>query len=278
MQMRFLPKILALFAALAFCKAIEASPRAFDSAGDSAYSSGWTAGTNGGYGWNGGWDFQYLGTATATLASDPADGGIMNSPASPLGRAWEVTDSKNYVEPAATRHTLTGLQPGQVLSVDVDYSSADMIFGFADDHSDYTLISIFRFTQNGPSDYLIEQNEQWFSGYQPISYDSQVAAFSGPIHIELTALSIIGSRSNFALEITSLTTGQSATLPSLFLGVDSGPQQPDVDTFYFGATGPSGVFFNNLSITPEPAALATLSIFSLLLLKRRRTRSASKFL
>lgn len=272
MQMRFLPKILALFAALAVCKIAQASPTAFDTAGDSAYNNGWTNGSNGGYGWNGGWDFNYIGTMIPTLASDPADGGIMNSPVSPLGRSWELTNSNNGTTlPIIMRHMVSALQPGQVFSVDMDSPSGEIVFGFADDHSDYTVISTGPSDGTGPNQYLIQSYQAWFTGYPWTNYSSQVPVLPGPVHIELTASSVIGSRSNFDLQITSLTTGQTETLPSLFLGITSGPYQPDVDTFYFGGS----VYLNNMSVTPEPAALSLVSLWSLLLLKRPRNKRSS---
>lgn len=270
--MRFLPGILALFAALAVCKIAQASPTAFDTAGDSAYNNGWTNGSNGGYGWNGGWDFKYIGTMIPTLASDPADSGIMNSPALPLGRSWELTNTNNGTTiPIVMRHIVSALQPGQVFSVDMDSPSGAIVFGFADDYSDYTVISTGPSDGTGPNQYLIQSYEAWFTGIPWTNYDTQVPVLPGPVHIELTGQSVVGSRSNFDLQITSLTTGQTETLPSLFLGVNSGPYQPDVDTFYFGGS----VYLNNMSVTPEPAALSLVSLWSLLLLKRPWNKRSS---
>jgi len=204
MKMRLTPSILALFTALAICKIAQSSPTAFDTAGDSAYNNGWTAGSNGGYGWNGGWDFKNMGTAAATLGSDPADGGIVNSPASPLGRAWEISGGTGGL---AIRHTIGALQPGQVLSVDIDSPSGQMLFAFGDDHLDYTLIYTGQFQNSGPTQYVIESYQAWYTGIPWSYYYSQVPAFSGPIHMQLTALPIFNHFSNFTLQITSLTTG-----------------------------------------------------------------------
>jgi len=273
MKMRLTPSILALFTALAICKIAQAAPTSFDTAGDSAYNSGWTAGSNGGYGWNGGWDFKNMGTATAaTLGSDPSDGGIVNSPASPLGRAWEISGGTGGL---AIRHTIGALQPGQVLSVDIDSPSGQMLFAFGDDHLDYTLIYTGQFQNSGPTQYVIESYQAWYTGIPWSYYYSQVPAFSGPIHMQLTALPIFNHFSNFTLQITSLTTGQSATIDNPNLDLNSGPYQPDVDTFYFGTGNSSPVYFNNVSITPEPGTLGMLGVYSLLLLRRRQNRCSS---
>lgn len=250
--------ILAVVAVCSFSAAtrtVSASNTAFDTAGDSAYNNGWTTGSNGGYGW-GGWSFQAGDpsmTTTMQTASDPALGGLINSPSVPDGRAWAITNA------APTRQFASLLAPGQTFSVEMDGGTSGIAIGFFDP-PDAT--QNFYITSINQRDYIL----WWSFGYRggPSIEDTGVPAINGPVAISLS----ISETVDYVLDLQSLAS------TSISASIDLGNPHIPPGAVEMAGNNSSVLYVNNMSLTPEPSALCIAGVSALGLL-RRRTRVRS---
>jgi len=251
-----------LVAAIAYASAAAAtaSQIAFDSAGDSVYNippgNLVLPGTNGGYGWADGWQ-QYpssfvsytltIGSSSTNGIGDPNETGDINSPRSPLGRAWDIRARTNgYPFNGVSRWFSGALQPGQTFQMDFDNGVLDAGSGFkvVVDLGGIELSA----GQYNRMDYMLTAP----GSAQPI--DTGITVTDQGIHIELSLLD--QSTADFSItplaspaSMVTLTVGYSP-ISNVSIGLASG------DT-----VGPaSDVYINNIAITPEPSSALPLLI------------------
>jgi len=249
------------------CNFARSAQVAYDSAGDSAYNSAAAGGTfqgvNGGYGWGGGWAIDgpgFIGSSSTNGTGDPTGSGDINSPRTPLGRAWGL-HADYTLHFANVRRGLGGpLLPGQTLMIDFDNylplaSAGDEVgvqlgVDFIAGHYSYT-------------DYVLSDpftNEET---------DTGIRITDQGVHIELSALDGNTSR----LSVTSFAPGgPGASFIVPYRAIN------DIvigNTTFSLNRDPKDVYFNNIEITPEPRGL--VGVFCLvaggLILLRRRISS-----
>lgn len=245
MRQYVLAAVLGCFIASVPCTAL-ASNIAFDTAGDSAYNSGWTQGSNGGYGWGGGWSIS-TGDGAAVVTADPNSGGEINSPLGLGGRSWEVSGDL-----AITRQFGGEMQIGQTFAIDVDSApggeyGVGLLLPDIDDH-----LSI---ADNGGSTYDLLSSR---AGKGIITNVTDIPVVNGPIQITFTR----SDAADYTVGITPLLLGAStSTVSANFAG-----GSPDG----FGLGGDyAPLYFNNISVTPEPSVFLGAAVVGLGLLRRR---------
>jgi hypothetical protein len=251
----------------AFCVIVHGGQVAYDTAGDSAYNSGWIQGSSGGFGWGGGWAMTGTPQAIPIIASsttngigDPEGDGDINSPRTSSGRAWGL------VYGTATRGFGGALSIGQTFSIDYDdYGSA-----LSPNHySDLYLITpggadAVGLLANRSLDYLVALPDG-------SRVDTGVAETDQGIHLTFTQLA-----SGIQVSLTPYVPGATATT----LNVPYNGQLSGItfDSIGFYVADPNEFayytpYINNMSITPEPAALALIGLGAGGMLIRRRRQT-----
>lgn len=247
---------------------LRAAQIAFDSAGDSAYNSFNNLVTpypDGGYGWGGPWQGALrLGSSSSNGFGDPQSTGDINSPRTPLGRAWELS----YVPDPDWRATNTisrpfsgSLAPGQTFSLDLDTGdvapinpSSQQIQGFVLGQSTSifqsfleTGIKFAADPMDGYSDYVVANDVGKF--------DTGIPLTDRGIHV---AVKVVDA-STVQVSATSLAPGGGSTslvlpysVPLATVTIINDEIGPDPDN--------PNLFFNNVAITPEPASAIFLVI------------------
>jgi hypothetical protein len=250
---------------------VQGAQLASDNAADPAYSGGWTNGSNGGTGWGGGWILlannsagYYIGSSTANNPSgDLNHDGDINTPANATGSAWGLffhgTGFADAVRPFAG-----SLAIGQTFLISMDNGNTSQVAGFG--------------LQNSSGDYVWK----FFLSASAPGYVVDDGAND-------TLLSIIPTREGLRISFTL--TGQdsySATITELanVIGGPGGSQTitgtldnngdeaiTQVQLFNSPGVSPANdVFFNSMSIIPEPSCywLTITALLSLLLVHRKR--------
>ncbi len=268
----------AAFALSALAADSAAAVIAFDTAGDSAYndSSPYVApGVGGGYGWGSTWlgfDQVFIESSSTNGNADPNRTGDINSPRTPLGRAWGIRPGIVFARSAiavfyAARQFDGTLDPGQTFSIDFDNGSVN--------GSNYAAVGLFSgpiqqsFDQGGAyyiytygGDYLLSGNP--IGSQAPV--DTGLPTTYDGLHIALT----ITGATDASISLTSISSGTSVTFAVPYSPVSEFAVANQDEQF-----GPAhDVYFNNISITPEPstAGSCALAAFVALLLKRRRKK------
>ena len=248
MRTRIIIAVAAVFSFSAVTRTATASNIAFDTAGDSAYNNGWTSGSNGGYGWGGGWTFEFVDTGISEIASDPASGGVLNSPDTPEGRAWAFSENATAIRPFSGP-----LLEAQSFSIDLDAGNSGIGILFAGTQS----ANYFAVTSSARNFQLIEN-----VGFRGIAstVDTGVPVINGPVEVTL----LQPQMSTYFIQVQSLSS------PNTVAKIDVGGFPLIPDEVELG--GPSSLtYVNNMTITPEPSAFLLAAVAALGLL-RRRTR------
>lgn len=235
---------------------------AYDNAGDSAYNSGTVVGVNGGYGWGGPWsnNFDLSLRSSSFLGGAGSGTGYINSPQTPDGRAWDLGYFRDQGGSAFTitagRPFSGALMPGQTFSIDFDAAAPAASVGI-------TLGDLgvgIGGTYNGIFVY-------------------QVQSLVGPTYDFGPPVTDFGARAGFTVltdstalvTVTSLAPGGES---DSFILPYSTPMTGMLAQEFF-TDGNSYLYFNNMSITPEPdgIALATAALAVISLGRRRRPSS-----
>lgn len=223
-----------------------ASNIAFDTAGDSAYNNGWTQGSSGGFGWGGGWNIS-TGDGSASLATDLGSGGEINSPVGLGGRSWEVTGDLTI-----SRLFSGNLQIGQAFRIDVDPApgaeyAVGIMFGNIYDHVSIAARGV-----------TYQIGEEYSNTGLTTTTVTDIPVVNGPVRLSFTPI----SNNSYQLGITPLPGGATSTVT---ISYSSGP--PDG----FGlSTQYAPLYFNNVNVSPEPAALCFAGLATFGLLRRRK--------
>lgn len=248
-----------------------ASTPASDNAADPAYNSGWTDGSNGGSGWGGPWSISayggagtfFTGSSTTNGVGDPDGDGDINTPRSAVGRAWGMTAP--YPDQVAAFRPFNGpLAVGQTFTIEMDNGSDSFQSGNEVDWGLYDGGDTeFRFFADpGFTDYYIFDGRDARGG--PIIHTGVPKTDQGI----RCAFTLTGSDS-YSLAITPLIAGASTTTitgPLIFGGPIDHVTLADNSG---GSTSQQAVYFNNISITPEPGTLSVLAVGTVTLLRRR---------
>lgn len=253
---------------------LKASQIAFDTAGDSAYNNMPASPAvypNGGYGWGGPWQSSglFINTPGLTGPGGPQDTTLINSPATPGGRAWGLPFVL-YNGAWAARPFAEALTLGQTFSMDVETRDTSTPYGPIG--QDIVINGTTPFNANGITveaysgaypDYRVYVQQ---SQAQYALYATGVPLTDEAIHIDV---SLVGN-SLVRLSITSLS---SDALSSSLTFADAVPMSEVAlneggGSYYLPS---AELFFNNMAITPEPASLFALSLgIAAMMLKRRR--------
>ncbi|HXE53590.1 MAG TPA: PEP-CTERM sorting domain-containing protein [Tepidisphaeraceae bacterium] len=237
--------------------ALHASQIAYDGAGDSAYNSGWLPGSNGGYGWGSGWMLSHPSTAQMRSSSaDPLSSigvlrgeGDINSPLAPDGRAWDLGP-----QPTTAARSFGGpLEIGQTFSLD-----------FESDHRVNDSYDWLELSDGGID--VIDLNAVYGR------YDLIPLAGVGATGMVVTDF---GIHLAFTRTESGYTVAMTPYDPGATTSVFQVPYTGTVDAFTLGTDGGapySGLFANNIAVTPEPGCVGLFALggAGALLTRRRR--------
>jgi hypothetical protein len=232
---------------------------ASDNAGNSAYSGGWNAGTNGGSGF-GGWIFNMTSGnngSAGVFIGDPTPAGITGMSATSFGFYANPIGSGANAE--VSRPFSAALALGQTFSfqwgLNWDSNDATSNRGFNLFSGSTQLINLnmgnsANITINGSPMYSVYGNNAFTVNFEQLSASS---------------IRVYGTGRN-----------GSETYDNTFSGL-AGPA--DSFSLYFNATNNSvdqrQMYFNNLSIVPEPSTYALLGLGAASILWRIRRRKVS---
>lgn len=261
--------VLVAFVIAACASRSSASLIASDTASDAAYNSGWAAGSNGGTGWGGGWSFAENASGTrgkfVGTSKNNGDGdGNANGDIDTANRAWGLF-ANGGGEIFAVRPFSGALSVGQSFIINMDN-------GFIDTSS---VIGV-RFVSN-TSTITAATREFEFrfvggaSAYEAFGSTAQASTL-GFTDSGLLMMFTLTSSSTYSISVTRYHDTQAnqvwGTTGSLIGG------QPILGVALRNQNAGSGStkdgFFNNMSITPEPASLGLLAMGMLMI--RRRSR------
>lgn len=240
---------------------LKASQIAFDTAGDSEYNNmpaNPAVYPNGGYGWGGPWQSNglFINTPGFTGLGGPEDTTLINSPATPGGRAWGLPFY--FQGPAfAIRPFAGALTAGQTFSIDLEMWGTVTPYGST--RADVTLndgvpaadgITIEAYNGANP-DYRVYVQH----GQQYAFYPTGVPLTDNAVHIEVglldssTARVSISSLSGDGLS-AAVTFNDVVPITQVKLDSGGGPEYTPADQ----------TFFNNIAITPEPLGVLGFSL------------------
>ena len=256
---------------------LKAAQIAFDTAGDSAYNNFnrlLSPYPNGGYGWGGPWQGDmFIGSSSSNGFGDPQWTGDINSPRTPIGRAWEIPAAPdNDLTFGVSRQFSGALLAGQTFSIDLDTGAVAPTgwlgqgFGLAQGASTLSgRATGFRFEADpdGSPNYILAT--------PGIGFVTDIPLTDQGVHVEVTQL----DGAQISVAVTSFAPGgasQTIILP------DSVPMTAITIQNFEPVTLVNGfddLYFNSIAITPEPTSIATICLaFASLALGRSR-RGAS---
>lgn len=258
---------------------LKASPIAFDTAGDSAYNNfnpNSTTYPNGGYGWGGPWQSDgalFVNEPGLTGPGHPADTTPINSPMTQGGRAWGIS---YFLEPQlalAQRPLASALLPGPTFSMDLDMRTVS-IPQYAEGNGESAILGPgslaygVTVVASPTGDYMLHLLDA-SSTYT--EYDTGLPVSDQYIHLDVTVV----DNSNVHVTLESLVPdGASASVvlpdnvPITYLTLtDQGVGYlPDAE-----------LYFNNIQVTPEPAApLILVAAIAAAILRRHRPLRRSR--
>jgi len=249
---------------------------AWDNASEAAYADGWAAGDNGGSGFLP-WIFAYSGIEPANHSDHFIDSAPLaaNSLGAP---AFAMTDSGRaffFDTAQAIRPFPSPLAIGQTLGVDVD--GASFANGDPNGFSQGNVVALRNNVLDGPESgkerFSLFTNNQFnndnWSVTNPAgsgsSLDTGISAGSS-FHVSFT----LTGAETYSLDITPIGGGASLFSQNGTLRVPTAGTL--IDRFRFAdygtgssADGSSEMFFNNLSLVPEPTSLVLMALASLAL-------------
>jgi hypothetical protein len=229
---------------------------ASDNAADAAYNDGWQDGDNGGSGF-GGWVFGADAAGRSGVQSSTVNGGLSSIDSG--GRSFYLSDSDNsgsYID--VFRFLNTDLQVGETFALDMDVNWRSGYKGIrvrgTDDSS-----AIFRFEVGDPG-----------GGDDYVVYDA--ATGNGSIG------NAYSDDTQFRIELEQTSAGGGTWSIARSGGVsdfDSGTYSGSVSSFQLYSTGAGdsiyqAVYYNNLSVVPEPATLGLVGLAGAAMLALRR--------
>lgn len=238
---------------------------ASDNAADPAYNSGWIAGTNGGTGFAA-WSllpagsppqFSYFIGSSAGNGAAPPSGSIDSS-----GKSWGLANAIADGGEASRKLTGGSLTVGQHVIVDMDNGAAGGLVEFA-----------LRSGNNERFTWLVDGTNTGTYLYMNQQSPTVVAEVNTAIPLTANGLHLdisLTGADTFAVDATPA--GGSV---HHFTGTLAGTSGSGIDTVEFlnydaGSSPSHDLFFNNLAVTPEPAASGVLVLVPLLLVRRRR--------
>jgi hypothetical protein len=250
---------------------------AFDSAGDSAYNTSDAAIYNGGYGWGSAWSIPvrtyvfFVGSSTLNGEGDTLGTGDINSPRTAAGRAWGLQPVDRHGIPppqiSVSRSFNGALLAGQTFSIDFDVNArtpGEFALALTNAHGEQFGVYVWPTLY---SDYLIEG---FGADYTARRQRTGVTVTSHGVHIDFSVL----SDSQVQFKLTSLTADGASTVTIVpFSGALTGFEVDNISNSFFRSSNLDNLYFNNISVTPEPATGALLALAgSSLLLRRRQSK------
>lgn len=243
---------------------------ASDNAADPAYNSGLSDGQNAGSGLAA-WLVRNSNSAGAFVGSSTGNGGAGNIDTA--GRSWGLNAASapngNNGRTFAAREFSQGLlTPGQSFVIDIDMSAAAS--------TNFQAIALAQHAPSSGPPYsvgatLVASSGEYFAGdtgsdwFTPNMRDTGI-----PTNQPVQALFTVNTGGTYTLNLNSLTSALTYTHTSSSQGVAFNTFYAEVDAID-STTGPNGaMYFNSVSITPEPSALAFFSFPTLIGLKRWR--------
>ena len=256
-----------LFAGISLGLAVSAKGAnlASDNAADPAYNAGWIAGANGGTGF-GAWSmlpvgtppqFSYFVGSSAANGATPPSGSI-----DVAGKSWGLSNAIPDFCKATRPLTGGSLSVGQHVLVDMDSGAVGGFVQFALAAGNAERFSWFvDGSATGTYLYLNQQSPTLVT-----EINTAIPLTSNGLHLDFA----LTGPNTFAIDATP-----SGGALHHFTGALEGTPGSGIDRVellnYGAGTSPShDLFFNNLTVTPEPAEMGTIAFLSLLVIRRRR--------
>jgi hypothetical protein len=236
-----------------------------DNAADPAYNSGWVTGTNGGMGFAA-WSllpvgsppqFSYFVGSSASNGATPPSGNTDTA-----GKSWGLANAIADGCEASRKLTGGSLAVGQHVIVDMDNGAAGGLVEFAlRSGNNERFTWLVDGTNTGTYLFMNQQSPTLVT-----EVNTAIPLTANGLHLDF---SLTGA-DTFAVEATPA--GGSI---HHFTGMLEGVAGSGIDTVEFlnydaGSSPAHDLFFNNLAVTPEPAASGMLVLAPLLLVRPRR--------
>jgi hypothetical protein len=242
---------------------------ASDNAADVAYSSGWPNGSNGGIGF-GPWSLNVTGSAGVFIGDATSNGGSGSGNPGESGGA--INTSNKSFGMFASGGTASAVRPftasmvgGQVFSADMDNGqtatspSPSFGIGLQNSTSENRFTLVLQGASGANSDYLFQDATG--------NHDTGLDRTSSGVHL---SVAITGTDA-YTATLSRYTIGDSFTFSGTLAGsLGTGMNRAILFDNNAGIQGANSVFFNNLSVAPEPNTFAILCVGLTALIGRRR--------
>lgn len=261
MKLRLLP--LACATIISLVGETRAAALASDSAADPAYDSGWADGSNGGSGWGSAWMFTATDVGNHLIGDSSTNGdGDTSPPAGDIntaGRAWGITTTSGTTR--ANRFFNGALSVGQPFHLNMDNGSVP-----SNGDVGFSLINaagnqVWQFSITGSNNYeIFAQGGFMNTGIAATDEGLDISFMLTSATTYSASIGILGSAPTvFNGALLNEATGQDVSGIRLF-------------NINGGATAAQTLYFNSISIVPEPTTIGLVSLgaLSLLLPLRRR--------